>query len=165
MSEDSGTKSSFRLSRIIRMVAFGILAVMLLLAVIAQFTVPPTAQDSIDATVEAGVNQRLTEVMVQTGTPNPTALRATIDASADATLTQIVVTAATPTPILQAPPPPEGVPGILIGIWNFVMGILNWFWGIITGLWNFAGRGGIVVQVLCCIVPSLAIIIGIVNDK
>src|SRR5688500_15807289 len=81
MSEESG-KRTFRLSRIIRMVAFGILALMLLLAVIAQFTVPPTGQESIDATVEAGVNQRLTEVIVQTGTPNPTALRATIEASA-----------------------------------------------------------------------------------
>jgi hypothetical protein len=153
-------RNSMRPSRVLRFVAFVILAVMILLALVAQFTTVETV-DTIEATVQAGVNLRLTEAVVLTGTPDATTVQGTVDASIDATLTQIAVPSPTPIPVV---PPPTGVSGFFLGIWNFIAGFVMTFVGMFTGLWNFAGRGGVVVQGLCCVLPVLAIIIGIVND-
>ena len=158
-------KKAWNVSKIARGIAFAILAGMLVLAVIAQFTtpdIPDTPEAAVEATVQAGIQQRLTEVVIETGTPNPTAVRETIDASVNATLTQIAAGSATPVP--NAASTPDEVPGILRGIWNFIVSVVKAFWGMLVWLWNFAGKGGIVLQVICCIIPALALIIGIFND-
>ena len=169
MSEDE-TKKAWNVSKIARGIAIAIVVGMLVLAVIAQFTtpdIPETPEEAVEATVQAGVQQRLTEVVIQTGTPNPTAVRETIDASVNATLTQIAADAATPVPgasTADAESAPDEVPGILRGIWNFIVSVVKAFWGMLVWLWNFAGKGGIVLQVICCIIPALVLIIGIFND-
>lgn len=169
MSENGNTeRKSRKISRIMRMVAFVILVGMLLLAIIAQFTeseTHDTPEDSVEATVQAGIEARLTEVVMQTGTPNPTAIQEMIDASVDATLTQAAGGVATPVPAESESETDESEQeGILFAIWNFIVSVLSSFWGLFVSLWDFAGKGGIVVQVICCAIPALAIFVGIVND-
>jgi hypothetical protein len=130
---------------------------MLVFAIASLFAPPepePIDPDvaNIQATVEAGVDARLTEIVSQAGTPNPAQIQTTVEAGIDATLTQIAVTS---TPVPQPAELPDNIPGS--GIWN-------WFVGIIVGMWRFVGRAGIWAQCLCCIVPVAAIVLGIVND-
>jgi hypothetical protein len=157
MTDDSPQeKPRFRLSRILRYAGFAILLMMLVLSVIFQFTQPQVLSDEeiIAATVQAGVNLGLTEVMVLTGTPDATAIQATIEAGIEATLTNI-----------QGTPQAESSnTGSETGAVSWIANLFNAVLGFIMGIWNFAGQGGIFIQVCCCIVPIALVVVGIIND-
>lgn len=162
---------SLKVSKILRYSALGILLLMLVLAVVAQFyEVPLIDNDAqLEATVQSGVDARLTQIAAQTGPPNPEQLEATIEQRAEATLTAIVAPPTTPTPVPptiaeDAPASQIDLPPFVQGIWDFVSGVAGAFFGIFAGLWNFAGRAGLFIQLFCCVVPVLLIVVGIAND-
>ncbi|MEO1165699.1 MAG: hypothetical protein AAFV98_18080 [Chloroflexota bacterium] len=161
MSQPSSSiRSQITLSRVLRYGGFAILLGMLILSLVYQYTNPPTDAEAIEATVQAGVNQGLTEVAQQTGTPEATALQSTVDARIDATLTAIVISSATPTPDPDRTPTEEAVDNTVGFFETLLAPILN----ILASMWNFAGLGGVWLQVCCCIVPPIAIVVGIIND-
>lgn len=152
-------KSKFRLSRILRFTGIGILLAMVILSIVFQFTQPEvlTDEESIAATVQAGVNAGLTEVVMQTGTPDATAIQATVDAGIEATLASIDSPPQSETSNTAGGTEYDGVVGWIVGFFEAI-------WGFVLGIWNFAGRGGIFVQVCCCIVPIGLVALGIIND-
>jgi hypothetical protein len=138
----------FNLSILLR--GFAILVIVfILLAAAFQFLPQPSAEELLNATVDAGVAARSTEIVNLTGTPNPTQIQRTVNAIVDATLN-----APTPAPVTSA----EGIVG-------GAEGILAWLWGIIIGIWNFMGFGGIYTQICCCLLPFALIILGAATDK
>ena len=161
MSESNNQPASkFPISKILRYSGFAILLGMLVLSIIYQVSNPPeTDEERIEATVQAGVNQGLTEVAMQTGTPEPTAIQETVQARIDATLTAVVELSATPVPEDRTATE-EAVDNTV----GFFEALLSPIIGIFQGMWNFAGIGGLWMQVLCCIVPPALIVIGIIND-
>lgn len=156
MSEESNTPiKKFPVSKLLRYSAFAILLLMLILSGIYQLSNPnATDEERIEATVQAGVNQGLTEVSVQTGTPDPTAIQATVSARIDATLTAVADT----------PSSSQSEGDDTSDSDNAIMNIINALLSPFRAMWNFAGLGGLWVQVLCCIAPILMLVIGIVND-
>lgn len=158
--ENKSTGRKFPISRILRYGGFGILLLMLVMSIIYQVSNPPeTDEERIEATVQAGVNQGLTEIAEQTGTPEPTAIQETVQARIDATLTAVIELSATPIP--EDKTPTEEAVDNTVG---FFQTLLSPIIGIIQGMWNFAGLGGLWIQVLCCIVPPVLIVVGIAND-
>lgn len=153
MSEENKVPvKKFPLSKVLRYSAFAILLFMLISSVIYQMSNPnATDEERIEATVQAGVNQGLTEVRMQTGTPDPTAIQSTVSASIDATLTAV-------------PSTPDILGEDSTTSDNPVLNIINALLSPFRAMWNFAGLGGIWIQVICCIVPVLMLIVGIVND-
>ncbi|MEL6310355.1 MAG: hypothetical protein AAFV98_20010 [Chloroflexota bacterium] len=161
MSDETSSRRRPSISRMLQIAAFGILLAMLVLSVIAQFTgEPPTPaerdQQSIEQTVQAGVDAGLTEIVSQTGTPDATAIQSTVQARIDATLTGVAVTSAPPT---ATPEPFEVATGA-----EPMDGVLNGLLGILMGAWQLAGFAGIWSQVCCCVVPIGVIVIGAAND-
>jgi hypothetical protein len=157
-------KSPFPLSRILRYAGFAILLVMLILSVVFQFTQDPilTDEEIVAETVQAGVDLGLTEVSILTGTPDATAIQATINAGIEATLAQRSLDATA-----TAQPESSNTENTLEatnGVISWVVSLFGAVFGIIVGMWNFAGQGGIFVQLLCCITPVGAIVVGVVND-
>lgn len=162
MTEDSTpTKSRFRISRILRYTGLAILLMMVILSIVFQFMQPVqlTDEESVAATVQAGVNAGLTEVIALTGTPDATAIQATIDAGVEATLAK----AQTDTESQSSGSNTDS--GETNAVVSWIMNLINTVVGFVLGIWNFAGRGGIFVQVCCCIVPIGLVVLGIVNDK
>ena len=104
--------------------------------------------------MQAGVNQGLTEVLIQTGTPDPTAIQSTVEARIEATLTAIADAPDTSTVGNDTSTDSDDP------LLNIVNAILYPF----RTMWNFAGLGGIWIQIICCIAPVLLLIIGIAND-
>ncbi len=154
-------RSQVTLSRVLRYGGFAILIGMLVLSLIYQASNPNASdEERIEATVQAGVNQGLTAVAQQAGTPEPTALQATVDARIDATLTAIVALSVTPTPDPDRTVADEAIDNTV----GFFEGLLSPILGLFSGVWNFAGLGGLWIQVLCCIVPPILIVVGIAND-
>lgn len=166
MSEDTPQKPSFPISKLLRYGGFAILLVMLIMSIVYQMSNPDaTDEERIAATVQAGVDSGLTEVALQTGTPDPTAIQSTVDAGIDATLTAIAAESATPVPSgAEDSTEDTSSDNPLKPVIEFIGTLLAPIIGIVRGMWNFAGLGGLWVQVLCCIVPPLLIIVGIVND-
>lgn len=154
-------QSQITVSRVLRYGGFAILLGMLVLSIIYQMSNPnATDEERIEATVQAGVNQGLTEVAQQTGTPEPTAIQATVDARIDATLTAIVALSATPTPDPDRTATDEAIDNTV----GFFEGLFAPILGILSSMWNFAGLGGLWIQVLCCVIPPILIGVGIIND-
>lgn len=157
-------KSSFPLSRILRYSGFAILLIMLILSVVFQFTQPQilTDEEIVAETVQAGVNLGLTEVSVLTGTPDATAIQSTINAGIEATLAQNSIEAsATAQPESSNT---ENTSESIDGVISWITNLLASVFGIVISAWNFAGRGGIFIQVCCCITPFGLIVVGIMND-
>lgn len=159
-NQKSSIRSQITLSRVLRYGGFAILVGMLILSLVYQFTNPLAGDEALEATVQAGVNQRLTEVAQQTGTPEPTAIQSTVEARIDATLTAVVALSATPTPDPDRTPTEEAVDNTV----GFFESLLAPILGLLGSVWNFAGLGGIWLQVCCCVVPPIAIVVGIIND-
>ncbi|MGJ3237938.1 MAG: hypothetical protein ACFE0Q_04460 [Anaerolineae bacterium] len=160
MDEQQPQTNKFPISRILRYGGFAILAIMLMLSVVYQLSNPnATDQERIEATVQAGVDQGLTAVAVETGTPDPTAIQGTVQARIDATLTASVPPTATPLPADIS-----AGERIATQTSGFIGGIFSGIVSIVQGVWNFAGLGGFVVQLLCCIIVPILIVVGIAND-
>ncbi len=150
--ENKAPVKKFPLSKVLRYSAFAILLFMLVSSVIYKMSNPnATDEERIEATVQAGVNQGLTEVSMQTGTPDPTAIQATVSARIEATLTAV-------------PSTPDNADEDTTSSDNPLMNIINALLSPFRTMWDFAGLGGIWVQVICCIAPVLMLIVGIVND-
>ena len=150
--ENKAPVKKFPLSKVLRYSAFAILLFMLVSSLIYQMSNPnATDEERIEATVQAGVNQGLTEVSMQTGTPDPTVIQGTVSARIEATLTAV-------------PDTPDISDADSTNSDNPLMNILNALLSPFRAMWDFAGLGGIWVQVICCIVPVLLLIVGIAND-
>lgn len=153
MSEDNNIPSkTYPIPKILRYTGFAILLLMLVLSLIYQMSNPnATEEERIEATVQAGVNQGLTEVMIQTGTPDPTAIQATVEARIEATLT-------------AAPDSTTVDDDTNSDNDNTMPEFINLILSPFRAMWNFAGLGGIWIQIICCLAPVLLIVIGIAND-
>lgn len=156
MSEENNIPSrSFPIPKILRYSGFAILLLMLVLSLIYQMSNPnATDEERIEETVQAGVNLGLTEVLMQTGTPDPTAIQATVEARIEATLTAVADTPDTTTVGNDTATDSD----------DPLLNIVNAISYPFHAMWNFAGLGGIWIQIICCIAPILLIVIGIAND-
>jgi|GEM_PF-4327019 len=166
MSDNTPQKKSFPISKLLRYGGFAILLVMLILSIAYQMSNPPsTDEERIAATVQAGVNSGLTEVAIQTGTPDATAIQATVSAGIDATINAIAAESATPAPSNDDDTSAvNDTDNPLSGVIGFFQSLLAPIINFVRGTWEFAGNFGVFVQVLCCIVPPILIVVGIVND-
>ena len=153
MSEENKAPiKKFPVSKVLRYSAFAILLFMLVSSIIYQMSNPnATDEERIEATVQAGVNQGLTEAVMQTGTPDPTAIQSTVSARIEATLTAV-------------PSTPDIAGEDSTSSDNPILNIINALLSPFRAMWDFAGLGGIWIQVICCIVPVLMLVVGIVND-
>lgn len=125
---------------------------------------PPVelSPEQVEATVSAATVRTLT---AQAPTPD-------VQGTIDARTTQVALgtplpATNTPTPEPSPTPPPsvsEAVSETTEGALSFLASIWNLIWGIITGIWNFLSFGGICLQVGCCLIIPIAVILLALKD-
>lgn len=121
-------------ARVFRYAFFGILGIMALIVVYGLLNRPTPLSQ---ADIDATVQAGISGTRAaMEGTPN---LPATIDAGIE----QGLRVTPTPTPV---PSPLDGVTGA------------------VSGVWNFFGFGGLLTQVLCCLLIPGLILLGVLRD-
>jgi hypothetical protein len=106
---------------------------------------PPGAPTQAELTVQAEVNLRLTQTAAAVATPAPADVQATVAA-------RLTITPP-PSPTPEPPSTAETLQNALGPVWT-----------IISAVWNLFAFGGVWLQVCCCILIPLGLLLVLARD-